>query len=163
MELKDALAKKSSFDSPAEEAYLNLSRTFGFFSNDVGHLFKSHGLSQPTYNILRILRGVHRMPFKGQRCLPCNEIAQRMLTPVPDLTRLMDRLDKAGLIDRQRSEEDRRVVFIAITQAGLQLLKKIDKPLNDMHRSNFSHMSAKQLQQLNELLTLARQNYEGRN
>src|SRR5437867_12720314 len=108
--LKDEIKKKKPFDNPAEEAYLNLLRTTTMLAADFERLFKQAGLSEPQYNVLRILRGAGG---GGTGLgLPCLEIASRMITRVPDITRLVDRLEAAGLVERSRTSEDRRVVLV---------------------------------------------------
>ena len=96
--LQDELKKKLPFESPEQEAMLNLARTNDTFELAFVRLFRSHKISPPQYNILRILRGA------GGEGLPCLEIAGRMVTCVPDITRLIDRLERAGLVARTRSE-----------------------------------------------------------
>jgi len=110
-------------------------------------LFKSHGLSAPQYNVLRILRGA------GPRGLRCAEIAERMITRVPDITRLLDRLVEKGLVDRRRSDTDRRAVISLVTPAGLDLLGAIDGPLQEQVRRNFRTLDDDQIDRLDGLLT----------
>ncbi len=115
---------------------------------DSGHtgLFKVHGLSGPQYNVLRILRGA-----KGQD-LNCHEVGNRMLKRVPDVTRLLDRLEQRELITRWRCTEDRRVVWTRITDEGLNLLTAIDAPLKDQVKQDFRHFDDRKLAQLDRLL-----------
>ena len=108
--------------------------------------FKSHGLSAPQYNVLRILRGA-----RGEG-LSCHEMGNRMLKRVPDVTRLLDRLEKRDLISRCRDEDDRRVVRTAITDAGLALLAEIDKPLRAVIQKQFRNFDDTRLRQLDSLL-----------
>ncbi len=109
-------------------------------------LFKASGLSLPQYNVLRILRGA-----QGEE-LPCHEVGARMLKRVPDVTRLLDRLEQRGLIERWRCAEDRRVVRTRITDAGLDLLAGIDQPLGELIAREFSHFTDRKLAQLDRLL-----------
>ena len=157
MALSRDLKKKHGFDSPRQEAYLNLARTQAELSGPFVALFKKHRLSPATYNVLRILRGVRRFPEQGHDALPCSEIVQRMVTRVPDLTRLIDRLEEKGLVDRRRGEEDRRVVRVRISTAGLHLLKKIDAPVAELHRNTFASLSGAEVAELNRLLEKTRQ------
>jgi len=152
--LQHELKKQQPFDCPAEEAYLNLIRTAGVLAGPYCALFKSHGLSESTYNVLRILRGA----AKSERVagLPCLEVAERLVTRVPDITRLVDRLIDAGLAERTRAETDRRVVIVSITPAGLALLSKLDPPLGKLHCQQLDHLSCKELVELNRLLEKAR-------
>src|SRR2546421_4872425 len=121
--LKDEIKKKKPFDDPAEEAHLNLQRTASVLAAGFERLIKDAGLSGPQYNVLRILRGA------GGDGLPCQEVGARMITRVPDVTRLVDRLEAAGLVERNRTTEDRRVVMIKITRKGLDAIAALDQPI----------------------------------
>lgn len=155
--LQDELKKKRGFDSPLQQAYLNLAYTHAQLAAQFAQLFKGYGLSEATYNILRVLRGVRKHPENGRDALPCGEIGDRLVTRVPDVTRLIDRLVKAGLVDRIRGEADRRVVLARITTQGLALLRKIDGPVLELHDQTLGHLTKAQLKQLNDLLQQARQ------
>lgn len=133
-----------------EEAYLNVQRTSNTLNQGIAELLRSHDLTQAQYNVLRILRGA------GEGGLNASEIAGRMISRDPDVTRLVDRLEKRGLVERWRCSEDRRVVWTRISQAGLDLINPIDAPLNELHRRLLSHMSQEKLQTLIELLEEAR-------
>jgi len=109
-------------------------------------VLKSHGLTGTQYNVLRILRGA------GQQGLPCRSISDRMISHDPDMTRLLDRMEKREWITRERQKDDRRVVKARITPQGLEILKNLDQPVHDMHKQQFRHMSATKLKQLAELL-----------
>jgi DNA-binding MarR family transcriptional regulator len=114
---------------------------------DADHrLFKEHGLSAPQYNVLRILRGA------GPDGLRCQEIGDRMVKRVPDITRLLDRLVDRKLVDRRRSDADRRVVISRISPAGLDLLKEIDAPLRNRVETHFGGFSPTDLDRMNALL-----------
>jgi DNA-binding MarR family transcriptional regulator len=149
--LQEELRKQNPFDAPEQEAALNLVRTCDHVQQEFGRLFNAHGISGPQYNVLRILRGV------GGEGLPSLEIAGRMITRMPDITRLVDRLEQAGLVRRSRTREDRRVVLVKITPAGLDLLSRLDEPVLDLHRRLLGHLSRKELAELNRLLVKARQ------
>jgi DNA-binding MarR family transcriptional regulator len=151
--LKDEIKKKKPFESPAEEAYLNLLRTTTVLAADFERLFKDAGLSEPQYNVLRILRGAGA----DGAGLPCLEIASRMITRVPDITRLVDRLEAAGLVERARTSEDRRVVLVKITRKGLEAIAPLGQPLVEIHRRQMGHMSPKELDELSRLLVKARE------
>ena len=151
--LKDEIKKKKPFESPAEEAYLNLLRTTTVLAADFERLFKDAGLSEPQYNVLRILRGAGA----GGAGLPCLEIASRMITRVPDITRLVDRLEAAGLVERARTSEDRRVVLVKITAEGLEAIAPLDERLVEIHRRQMGHMTRKELDELSRLLVKARE------
>jgi MarR family transcriptional regulator, organic hydroperoxide resistance regulator len=110
-------------------------------------LFKASGLSATQYNVLRILRGAEPAG------LACRAIADRMISHDPDITRLLDRMEKRGLITRERQTDDRRVVKTRITPAGLAALKTLDAPVREMHKKQFAHISATKLKTLSELLS----------
>jgi DNA-binding MarR family transcriptional regulator len=150
------LKKRHGFDSPEQQAYLNLAYTHAECSADLFALFKSHGLSEATYNILRVLRGVRKFPENGRDALPCGEIAGRLVTRVPDVTRLIDRLVQVELVDRVRDDADRRVVLVRITRKGLFLLRKLDEPVLALHQQALGHLSRSELKELNRLLEKAR-------
>jgi DNA-binding MarR family transcriptional regulator len=154
--LKDEIKKRKPFESASEEAYLNLLRTTGVLYADFERLFKEHGLSEPKYNVLRILRGAKlNAEFNGEG-VPSLEIGDRMITRVPDITRLVDRLEAEGLVRRRRCEEDRRVVWVAITPKALKLLDDMDEPIVRLHREQFKHMTHEECVELSRLLEKAR-------
>ena len=154
--LKDEIKKRRPFESASEEAYLNLLRTTGVLTADFERLFKEFGLSEPKYNVLRILRGAKlNNEFNGDG-VPSLEIGDRMITRVPDVTRLVDRLEADGLVRRRRCEEDRRVVWVEITPRGLKRLEEMDGPLTRLHREQFSHMTHEECAELSRLLEKAR-------
>jgi DNA-binding MarR family transcriptional regulator len=155
--LQRDLNKKTGFDSPEQQAYLNLAYTHAQLAAQFAQLFKAHDLSEANYNILRVLRGVRQHPENGRDALPCGEIGERLITRVPDVTRLIDRLVKAGLVDRIRGEADRRVVLARITTQGLALLRRLDGPVLKLHDQTLGHLSRGDLKQLNQLLERARQ------
>ena len=136
--------------TPEQEVLLTIQRTADAFERKLVEMLKPYGVSPTQYNVLRILRGA------GKEGLPCGTIAERMVTRDPDRTRLLDRLDKMGFITRERGQKDRRVVTTTITEAGLRLLKQIDKPLTDAGADLVKNLSKAQMQQLVELLDLAR-------
>jgi DNA-binding MarR family transcriptional regulator len=109
-------------------------------------LIKTAGLTPAQYNVLRILRGA------GPDGLLCRGISERMISRDPDITRLLDRMEKGKLITRERQTEDRRVIKTRITPEGLKLLKKLDRPVHELHKNQFRHMSPPRLRQLAELL-----------
>jgi DNA-binding MarR family transcriptional regulator len=152
--LQTQLKKKNAFELPQEEVHLNIQRTFGVLMGPALKLLRQHRLSPPLYNILRILRGA------GSGGLPCSQIGERMVTRLPDVTRLLDRLEQAGRIKRDRSGEDRRVVTITLTAAGRQLVNKLDRPIAELHRQTLGHLTKKEMTDLNRLLVKARQQLE---
>jgi DNA-binding MarR family transcriptional regulator len=144
------LKQTKPFGSLEEEAYLNIMRTSNTLNQGIAELLRGHDLTQAQYNVLRILRGA------GESGLNASEIAGRMISRDPDVTRLVDRLEKRGLVDRWRCSEDRRVVWTRISQTGLDLINPIDTPLNELHRQLLSHLSQEKLQTLIGLLEEAR-------
>ena len=139
------------FGSKAEEAYIALVRTADQLQWKGAELMKRFGVSPTQFNALRILRGA------GPKGLPCSEISERMVTRDSDITRLLDRLERLGLAERCRDKKDRRVIMGRITSAGLDLLKKIDKPLEEFHRNLLGRMSKDKLNSLLGLLEEARE------
>ena len=135
--------------SPEEAAFLDLLRTTDMLSRGLVHILKVEDLSSTQYNVLRILRGA----LEG---LPCGEIGNRMITRDPDITRLLDRLEKRGLISRRRDTKDRRTVLARITPEGLKTLARLDEPVQTAHRQQLGHLGRARLQALAELLRLAR-------
>jgi DNA-binding MarR family transcriptional regulator len=152
--LQEELGKKHPFASPEQEATLNLLRTHDHVQQAFARLFHEHGLSDPQYNVLRILRGA-RGEGDGEG-LPCLEVAARMVTRMPDITRLVDRLEEAGLAERSRTAADRRKVLVRITPAGLALLARLDRPVLDLHKRLLGHLTREELAELNRLLVKAR-------
>ena len=148
--LQQEIRKAQAFDLPQEEAYLNLRRTLSVLERPFNDLFKHHGLSEATYNVLRILRG------HGKRGVHAHSIGPMMVSRLPDVTRLVDRLVSRGLAERERSEEDRRVVTVRITREGSALLRRLDRPTADLHRRQFAALSDAELTRLNRLLEKAR-------
>lgn len=132
--------------SLAEEAGVALSRTADRLNDRVAALLKPFGVSPTQYNVLRILRGA------GTQGRMCSEIGERMITRDPDITRLLDRMQKAGWIERERNTKDRRVVITKITKKGLDLLKQIDKPLEDFSEAQMRRLGQRKLRMLLELL-----------
>jgi DNA-binding MarR family transcriptional regulator len=151
--LKDDIGKRSPFEVPEQEAYLNLLRTKNELEGEMQALFKGRGLSEATYNALRILRGEMQGGAAG---VPCQVIGDRLITRVPDVTRLIDRLEHSGLAKRARTTQDRRVVLVSITKKGLSLLESLDKPLMEVHKRQLRHMTREDLADLNRLLVKAR-------
>ena len=154
--LQAEIKKQRPFESPAEEAYLNLIRTYGVLEVDFARLFKQHGISEPKYNVLRILRGA------GGDGLPSLEIVARMITRVPDVTRIVDRLETQGLVKRERTAADLRVVLVSITKKGLDLIAKLDEPIRQLHCRQLQHLSKAELAELSRLLEKARIPGDGR-
>lgn len=151
--LQHEIGKRAPFEHVEQEAYLNLLRTKSVLEGELHALFKARGLSEATYNALRILRGELRAGVEG---VACQVIGERLITRVPDVTRLIDRLERAGLARRARTPSDRRVVLVSITKKGLSLLESIDKPLLELHKRQLRHLERSELETLNRLLVKAR-------
>jgi DNA-binding MarR family transcriptional regulator len=148
--LADEIRQTRPFLALEEEASLNVIRTADYIAQNAGELLKSRDVSSPQYNILRILRGA------GASGLACGAIGERMVTHNPDVTRLLDRLEKRGLVARSRGSDDRRVIVARITPAGLALVNSLDRPMADVHRRVLGHLSEKRLRKLIEMLELVR-------
>jgi DNA-binding MarR family transcriptional regulator len=153
MSLGREIKKRKPFELLEEEAMLNLVRTADVLQAEFARLFKPFELSATQYNVLRILRGALGEAGGG---LPCGEIASRMITRDPDVTRLLDRLEKRGLISRCREQKDRRVVCARITPAGEKILAELDPLIANAHRSQLAHMDRSELTQLITLLERVR-------
>ena len=138
------------FSSLEEEAAVSLQRTADRLNGRLSDMLKPHGLSPTQFNALRILRGA------GQSGRTCSEIAERMINRDPDITRLLDRLERRGLVGRSRDTRDRRVITTRITSAGLQLLRTLDQPIEEFNRMLLGHLGERQLHTLIKLLESAR-------
>jgi DNA-binding MarR family transcriptional regulator len=136
-----------------EEAFVALMRTTDALVRATEGVLKGADVLPAQYNVLRILRG-------SPEGLPCSEIGKRMISRDPDMTRLLDRMEKRGFITRERGTEDRRLVFTKITQRGLEILAGLDEPVRAMHKKMLGHMGAKRLKELEELLSVAREKAE---
>ena len=148
--LKDEIRKRKPFAVLEEEAFLNVMRTADALSRQAEGFLQEAGLSKTQYNVLRILRGA------GGEGLACGQIIERMITRDPDMTRLLDRLEKRELISRAHDTADRRIVKAKISSKGLAILATLDQPLPEMHRLLLGHMGKERLRQLIALLEEAR-------
>jgi DNA-binding MarR family transcriptional regulator len=148
--LAGQIGKRRPFDSPEQEAYLNLLRTTDQLSGEFAALYKQYGITDPQYNVLRILRG------HGGR-VATRQIAAEMVTRQPDITRLIDRLEKVELVVRHRCKEDRRIVWVELTRRGTDLLERLDKPVANLHHRQLSHLGERKLRNINKLLCEARE------
>lgn len=148
--LRVEIKQQKPFDSLEQEVHLNLERTAAVLTHAFAEALKPYDITPTQYNVLRILRGV------GPEGLCRNDVRDRMVSQVPDVTRLMDRLEDQMLIERERSTTDRRQVASRITAKGLDLLRALDGPVVEIHRHQLGHMSQEQLRALADLLELAR-------
>jgi DNA-binding MarR family transcriptional regulator len=153
--LQQDIRQTKPFSSLQQEAYLSVVRTSSALMDMVEDLLKPYGISATQYNVLRILRG------SGDTGLCRNELRDRMLTRMPDMTRLLDRMEEAGLVKRSREQDDRRMVLTQITARGRELLNQLDRPMNDLHRKQLSKLGDDQLRSLVGLLTLVRESGDG--
>ncbi len=144
--LQEELKQTVPFSSREQEAYLSLLRTADALRSRVEAKLKEFGLTGTQYNALRILRGA------GADGIPCSEIGERMITRDPDVTRLLDRLQKRGLVERSRGKQDRRVIYGKITAAGLKLLREMDAPVDKHGREMLRHVGQANLKLLIDLL-----------
>jgi DNA-binding MarR family transcriptional regulator len=148
--LRKEIKPKRDFRSKNEEAALNVVRTSAVLADHFDQLFKPFGITGPQYNVLRILRGA------GAEGLCRNEIRDRMLTRMPDMTRMLDRMESAGLVVRERLGSDRRMVRTELAPKGRRLLAKLDAAVLKEHARRFGHLSESQLRSLISMLTSVR-------
>jgi len=148
--LQHELKKRQPFESPEQEAALNVVRTSDRLQIRFARLLREYDLTPSQYNVLRILRG------EGKP-LAILEIASRTITVVPGITGLIDRLERAGFVNRLRCEKDRRVIYVALTDRGAATLAALDEPLLALHRRLLGHLSQAELKELIRLLEKVRE------
>jgi DNA-binding MarR family transcriptional regulator len=149
--LRQAIKQRKPFESLQQEVFLEVLRTGNAMVDDLVELLRPHGLTQPQYNVLRILRGAE------PGGLPTGEVGERMVVSrEPDVTRLLVRMEDQGLVVRERRAENRRFVNVRITREGLRVLKALDAPVSLMHRRQLQHMTRRELESLAGLLERAR-------
>jgi DNA-binding MarR family transcriptional regulator len=144
-----------AFDSPEQEAYLHLWRTYDRLREIDDAIFESRGITAQQYNALRVLRSVR----PGE--LATSTLGARLVSRAPDMTRMLDRLEAQGLVNRRRSEDNRRVVRVSITAAGVALVDAMATDIRRCGRRQLGHLSRRQLRMLVELLRQAREPHEG--
>ncbi len=149
MPLQHELKKKCPFESLRQEAMLAIIRTSDRLQIRFARLLREYGLTPAQYNVLRILRG------EGKP-LPILEIAERMITIVPGITGLIDRLEEAGFVERRRCDEDRRVIYVAPTASAAKLLDQLDEPVGELHERTLAPLPPAELKELNRLLEKVR-------
>ena len=145
--LQQDIRQSKPFSSLQTEAYLSVVRTSSILFDGVEAMLKPFGISATQYNVLRILRGA------GEGGLCRNELRDRMLTRMPDMTRLLDRMEEAGFVTRSREQDDRRMVLTRITPRGHELLSELDQPMTELHAAQLSRLTDEQLRSLVDLLT----------
>ena len=139
------------FGSLEEDTFIAVQRTADVLARNVEKVLRSADISPTQYNVLRILRS-------APEGLQCSEIGKRMITRDPDITRLLDRLEKRALIARHRDTKDRRMVLTSITPDGLKCLSDLDGPVSDVHKAQLGHLGSDRLKSLKELLERAQMN-----
>ena len=144
------IKQSKPFSNPQEKAFVALQRTADRLQRKGAEFLKPYGLSPTQYNALRILRGA------GEEGLPCSEIGERMINHDPDITRLLDRLERRGLVRRSRCRNDRRVITARISASGMNLLRELDRFVEDFQRRLLGHLKEDELQLLVQLLDAAR-------
>lgn len=142
------------FDSPEQETFLGLWRTFDRLRTLEDELFAKHELTPQQYNALRLLRAAHPQPIRTL------DLAARLVSRAPDITRLLDTLARRELITRERPETNRREVHVGIAPAGIALLDDLHEPLRSCHERQLGHLSRSQLRDLCALLRAARLPHE---
>jgi DNA-binding MarR family transcriptional regulator len=134
------------FTSPEQAAFVTLLRTAEHFQAQNAEFLKRYDLSPTQYNVLRILRGA------GKNGLPCSDVSERMINKDPDITRLLDRLERREFVARSRDENDRRVIRARITPAGLDILRRLDRPIEQFLAKMLGHVGQRRLLDLVQLL-----------
>ena len=148
--LREELGKRNPFESVEQEAYLSLLRTASVLSADFDELFASHGLSQPLYNVLRIVAG------HGEGGVATQTIGRHLISRGPDVTRLVDRLARAGLARRVPCDRDRRVTHVRLTDAGRARLAGLAAEVDALHRRQLAHVGGERLRELGRTLYAVR-------
>jgi DNA-binding MarR family transcriptional regulator len=147
--LREQLKKQGPFDSLEQEAMLSILRTSDLLENRLARLLRDYDLTPSQYNAMRILRG------EGKP-MPCLEVANRMIQVAPAITRVIEQLVTRSLIDRMQSSEDRRVFLVTLTPSGKQLLKKLDRPIEQLHETLLGGLAKADLEKLIRVLEMAR-------
>jgi DNA-binding MarR family transcriptional regulator len=148
--LHEEIKQRKPSRSVREEALLNVARTAAMLDHEVAHALKPHDITPTQYNVLRILHGA------GPEGLCRNEVGARLVRPVPDVTRLLDRMEDIGLIARTRSDGDRRYVTTTITKKGVELVQRLEEPIDAIHRALLGHVAERRLRALSVLLNEVR-------
>jgi DNA-binding MarR family transcriptional regulator len=152
--LKARILQRKPFENFETEAYLNMVVLVQHLNDGVNRILKTKNLSMPQYNALRILRGA------GEDGLTCGDVGKRMVHRVPDVTRLLDRLEARKLVSRAREAHDRRVVRVWITDLGLEQIAPLDNVLRENHVKQMSGLNQEELRQMIALMEKARSVHE---
>lgn len=137
--------RQSRFEGPAHEALLNLLVAAGHIRQRVDEMCEPHHITRAQYNALRILRGAHPNGY------PRGEIASRLVERAPDVTRLIDRLERQGLVERVRTPADRRLSITRITKSGLDVLERLDPRVKALYQDMATRLSPRDLEELSRL------------
>lgn len=148
--LREEIKQTRPFSSLEQEAHLSIERTAAILGHAVAEVLKPYGITRTQYNALRILRGA------GETGLCRNEVRERLVAQVPDASRLLDRMEAAGLIRRERDTADRRFVTTRITAEGLRVVGELDGPIDALHRRRLGVLDASELETLIRLLARLR-------
>lgn len=141
-----ALIKQERFRSLSQETMLNIIVTSSWIMHELGATMAPYGVTPAQYNVLRILRG------SAPQTLSCSELGERLLDRTPDVTRLLNRLQRGGLIRRERAEHDRRIVEVGITEEGQALVEQMEEEMEAAEGRLMSHLSPEEKSQLTQLL-----------
>jgi DNA-binding MarR family transcriptional regulator len=148
--LREEIKQTKPFTSLEQEAQLSVIRTGAMLMDEIEQFLRPYEITATQYNVLRILRGAE------PNGLCRNELRDRMLTRMPDMTRLLDRMEESGLVDRERQDHDRRMVRSRISSSGLKLLADLDGVTQEEEKRRFGHLNEQQLRTLIELLAIVR-------
>ncbi|MRR07329.1 MAG: MarR family transcriptional regulator [Deltaproteobacteria bacterium] len=140
------IGRDRPFDSLEQELFLNLIRTSEWLQGEFATVFKAHGITQPQFNVLKILQ------VEEEFGIPIQKIGARMTTKSSDVTRLVDRLERSGMVKRFRTEEDRRIIYVRLTEAGRAMIDQLAQPLIEAHQSTKGNFDRTSLELLNNLL-----------
>jgi len=148
--LLSEIKQSKAFDSLQEELWLSLARTAAVASHTVELRLREYGISETQYNVLRILRGA------GEDGLMQHEVGARLVTLVPDIPRILTRMERLGLVHRVREKLDRRVMRVTLSAEGRGLVDGLDGPVRQLHKELFAGMDEREMRSLRDLLALAR-------
>lgn len=144
--LAEEIGRNRPFDSLEQELFLNLIRTSEWLQGEFARVFKTHGITQPQFNVLKVLQ------VEEKSGIPIQKIGARMTTKSSDVTRLVDRLERTGMVKRFRTEEDRRVIYVRLTEAGWAIIDQLEQPLVETHQHTKGYLDRPSLELLNKLL-----------
>ena len=149
-QLQRELKQTRPFLSPAQEAAVSILRTSDMLRRRIAAVIEPEGITMQQYNVLRILRGSYPKP------LATLEIAERLIEQTPGITRLLDRLEEKGLVSRQRSAEDRRLVHCWVTPEGLALLERLQLAVDEADEVSMRKLDRVEVEALIDMLARIR-------